>query len=594
MKKLIVVLTGLIVFSLCNILQAQETIEFEGEFPSNTTQKKYIAAIPDNERLSNEIYGKFYIEFEGFTEEQKFAFKIATKLWEEAIPIPNPIYIKATFNGSGTNAYTVTAILNPDIENGIKTNTYFPMALLAQKTDFYNDAITGERNKPDITINFNRITEIWDFCTDPLQPLEDGKYDFVTETLRAIAQGIGFGASLNGREGRIGFKVAPPSLYIFDKNIRNTTGTILSSLQMYSSEINAFVKENAYWNRENYNGYQLYTPSIFTKNKTLCYFDQTAINDNEKLLMAPECNGRIRHIGSKILDILQDIGWEKKDNFKIINNEIDESGIVNHQPGRVLTFSSSALTNIQNYSWTYSIPQKDGSYRILSTGKGETFSIQLSDNYLFSDERTSSGYIKGRIHLTVTTTDHKTYNADYALFIQYSPSKPTLEIIEMIPTENYGCNLKIGFSSFGAESYAVEIIDEDAYYVWENPINQQGYATYTINDLFIDGNYTITITAISSRGNIKSDPLHFNGSNISDNTITTKLQEEYILIKTKNKNGTIIDNNKIEGTITDISGHTKKVFINKNHISIKDLPKGIYILSVKDKSGGRIVQKFIK
>lgn len=594
MEKLIIFLSGLIVFSLCDTLQAQETIEFEGEFPSNTTQKKYIAAISDNKRLSNEIYGKFYVEFEGFTEEQKFSFEIATKLWEEAIPIPNPIYIKATFNGSGTNAYTATASISRNIFEDPSSITNYPMSLLSQKTDFYNDPITGKRDKPDTTINFNRNTELWDFCTDPSQSLEDGKCDFVTEALRAIAKGLGFGSSLIEREGRIGFKVAPPSLYIFDKNIRNTTGTILSSLQMYSPEINAFVKEDAYWNRNNYTGYQLYTPSIFTKNKTLCYFDPTAINDNEKLLMSPECNGRIRHIGSKILDILQDIGWEKKDNFKIINNEIDESGIVNHQPGRILTFSSSAPTNIQNYSWTYSIPQKDGSYRTLSTGTSETFSIQLSDNYLFTDERTSSGAVKGRIHLTVTTTDNKTHNADYALFIQYSPSKPTLKIIEMIPAENYGCNLKIGFSSFGAESYTVEIIDEDTYSVWENPINQQGYATYTINDLFIDVNYTITITAISSRGNIKSDPLLFNGSDIPDNTITAKQQGEYILIKTKNKNETIISNNKIEGTITDISGRTKKFFQNEDLISIKELPKGIYILSAKDESGKRIVQKFIK
>ncbi|WP_297930018.1 T9SS type A sorting domain-containing protein [uncultured Coprobacter sp.] len=181
-------------------------------------------------------------------------------------------------------------------------------------------------------------------------------------------------------------------------------------------------------------------------------------------------------------------------------------------------------------------------------------------------------------------------NSLYNLSIQYTPSKPSLEIIEMIPTENYGCNLKIGFSSLGAESYTIEIIDEDAHSIWENPIDQQGYVTYTINDLFINGNYTIFVTAISPRGNIKSDPLHFNGLNISNNTIATQQQERYTLIT----NETIISNNKIRGTITDTNGHTEMVFLNENIISIKELPKGIYILSAKDESGKRIVQKFIK
>ena len=159
----------------------------------------------------------------------------------------------------------------------------------------------------------------------------------------------------------------------------------------------------------------------------------------------------------------------------------------------------------------------------------------------------------------------------------------------MIPTENFGCNLKIGFFFLGAESYTVEIIDEDAHSIWENPIDQQGYVTYTINDLFIDGNYTIFVTAINSQGNIKSDPLHFNGLNISNNTIA-KQQEKHTLIT----NETIISNNKIGGTITDTNGRTKIVFLNEDHISIKELPKGIYILSAKDESGKRIVQKFIK
>lgn len=76
---------------LC-IVQAQETLEFEDLFPEISVPQKYVAAQPDNIRLKNDVFGKFYVEYVEFNDEQKFAFQHALKLWEEAIPFQTYLY----------------------------------------------------------------------------------------------------------------------------------------------------------------------------------------------------------------------------------------------------------------------------------------------------------------------------------------------------------------------------------------------------------------------------------------------------------------------------------------------------------------------
>lgn len=574
-------------------VHAQEVLEFEGRFPGSTSIKKYVSARPDAIRLKSEIYGKFNVEFEGFNEQQKFAFGMAVKLWEEAISISKPVYIKATFNGAGNNAYISSCVTQPDIVDGVQTNTFLPQSLLAQKTDAYNNPATGGREDPDITIHFNGNMDIWDFNTDFDTPLLEGKYDFVTAALRALTQGMGFGAALNGREGRVAFKINPPNYYVFDQRIKNEEGIILTSLQKYSDELNSFVKAEAYFDMDNYIDYQLYTPAAFTKNITLCYFDSTAINDNEKALMAPECNGRTRHIGSAVLNVLNQIGWSKRGDFKIVNDEIDASGIIDHQPNRTLTFTCTSNPFVTSYEWSFTIPQKDGTYRTLSTGTNANFTFNLPDNYLSTDERTSSGAIKGRIHVKTSTSDDRVMEADYALFINYFPPNPIVEIRNVEITGDYSCNLEIGFASLGASSYSIEVVDEDAFFVWDLTANQPGYATYTIRDLFIGGNYTITVTAISARGNSASDPLHFNALDMNSNTLIIESHDSYITIKNRTEMGLEGMDGLIEGLIIDASGRILKTFLD-NSVSIVDLKNGVYIIRVKNHSGEVFTEKFIK
>lgn len=578
---------------LC-IVQAQETLEFEDLFPEISVPQKCVAAQPDNIRLKNDVFGKFYVEYVGFNDEQKFAFQYALKLWEEAIPFSKPIYIKVTFNASGSNAYTTSV--------GIRTNTFedpqstvnYPMALNAQKTNIFDNE-HQLRSIPDMTINFNKNMDLWDFGTDPNIPLSEEKYDFVTEALRAIAKGLGFGSSSIREENQISFNVRPGTSYIFDSHIKDTSNTYLTSFSPYTSELNTFVKNPLYWDRDNYTDYQLYTSeNTFNKYATLTYFSPSSFEDQEKLLMMPQCNGRVHHIGSKILDILEDIGWQRNEELKIYNNEIPESGIVEHQPGRILTFTCTPNPLINNYKWSFDITQKDATFRNISTGTEAIFQIQLPSKYENTDDHISTGAIKGRIHIEATTINNKTLQADYALFINYYPQAPEIEVIDIISTGDYTCDIVLGFGAFGAEFYDIEVIDEDAFSIWDIPVHKSGYVTETLHGIYKSGNYTITVSASNGRGYTNSEPLYFNTDNYPDHStqkIDVKIQNKISVINMEIIN---ISPYITEVSIIDLNGCVVKSHHKETSISIKDLPKGVYIISAKEQSGRIYNQKIIK
>lgn len=582
-----------LLFALISIplaIQAQEILEFEGQFPSASAEKKYVMAHPDDVRLKSDIFGKFKVEFSGFNEEQKYAFQMALKLWEEAIPLSKEVTIHATFNASGANAYTASVHASKNLLEDPLSLINYPMSLLVQKSDLYND----ERTDPDITINFNQNLNLWDFNTDASLSLPEGKFDFVTEAMRAIAKGLGFGSSLIGREGNISFQGNADRTYIFDHHVRNANNDRLYAFEARTPELNAFVKNPAYWDRGNYTDYQLYTPAdVFNKYTTLLYFNPSG--DNEKLLLEPQCNGRIRHIGSKILDVLQDIGWQRAPEFKVTNNQLPESGIIDHQPGRSLTFACTPDPFINNYKWTFQVVQKDATYRTISTSTSSNFTIGLPQKYTYTDDRTSSGAVKCLIHLTATTSDNRTLEADYALFVNYFPEIPVIDLIQITPKGDGLCKLELGFSSLGADSYTVDVDDEDAFLIWDVMVHQTGYAKCTIDDLFIGSNYTFIVKAISSRGNSSSAPLVFHPINNPAGKIEIEIQDENIILQKYDRYGNqITDTHNLKGGITDVNGQTVKIFRGDAPISTCELKKGVYIIHAQDSSGQVYTQKFVK
>lgn len=342
------------------------------------------------------------------------------------------------------------------------------------------------------------------------------KYDFTTEAIRSIAKGLGFGTALSGSEDRITYRFHDGK-YVFDKNIRNNSGRLLTDFTSLSNELNDFTHNFGYWNYTNYLDYKLYSPLTYNKNLTFCYFDSiSSASDNEKILMSNGLLGKVHYIGTKVIDLLEDLGWNSK-TIKIKSDAIQDNDIVPNNPNITYSFYCTPSTDILSYKWSFEIPQQNNSYRIISTGTNSSFSTSVPNSYFDNDVRTSSGIIKGRIRAILTMTDNKEMIVDYALSIPFKPAEPSFALLDTIPVSEYSNDLVVGFGSFGANYYIVNLEDVD-YGVATNYIAPQGeYCSQTFPNIFVGENYLVTITAHNNYG--ESEPYVFELFDVFTNTL---------------------------------------------------------------------------
>lgn len=475
-----------------------ETIEFEVPFPESNTTPVYMPTKPDSMRLSRKKFAKFKaVTSTGFEAEKEVAFNEAIKLWEEVLSFKRPVQIESKFGKVSNGMAYLVSLKYEEFSDGIK----YPRALYEQ----LNDTVTSSVS---MTITFNDDMDLWDFDLRGDEPLPAGKYDFVTEAVRAIGMGLGFGAGLSESEGRVGFKAASngKTVYLFDQYVVDASGVELSSFTANTTALNDFVKQPVYFDGEE--DFQLYTPDPFVKNHSLCFFQPDA-SDVEKQPMYPDSYGRVRNIGSKIVDVLNRLSWERivPLEMEITSTEIPESGIVNHQIGKTYQFRCTANSPVSNYRWSFDIVQKDGSYRTISTGNGALFEIVIPTTFWGTDDRTVDGLVKCRIHCTVSYNG-KDYDADYALFVRAHPDKPEIDILDVNILNEYSCSLTIGFHSWGADRYSIDLRDLSAYVV-SYDIMEDGYIRFSFDELYIDTDYEIKVWGFSEQGMMESDILFF-------------------------------------------------------------------------------------
>lgn len=494
----------LIVFLLFCGTVAGETIEFEVPFPGSNATPVYMPARPDSVRLSCKKFAKFKaVASTGFEAEKEVAFNEAVKLWEEVLSFKRPVQIESKFGNVSNGIAYIVSLKYGELSDGIK----YPRALYEQLIED-TDSVQTEVS---MTITFNDNMDLWDFDLRGDEPLPVGKYDFVTEAVRAIGMGLGFGAGLSGGEGRVGFKAAfnGKTVYLFDQYVTDASGVELSSLTANTAALNDFVKRPVYFDGEE--DFQLYTPDPFVKNRSLCFFQPDADLDIEKQPMYPDSYGRVRNIGSKIIDVLNLLGWERKKTLvmEITSTEIPESGIIEHDRNRNYWFSCTTSSSVSNYRWSFDIVQKDGSYRTVSVGNEPLFYIALPDSFSDTDDRTLDGLVKCRIHCSVSYNG-KDYDADYALFVRANLDRPRIEILDVEIIDDYSCNLTVGFHAWGAESYSLYVYDPYLDSTVASEVEAEGYTHLTIDNLYADTDYEITIQAYTGEKGSESEVLIFN------------------------------------------------------------------------------------
>lgn len=548
-----------------------ETIEFEVPFPESNTTPVYMPAKPDSVRLSRKKFAKFKaVASTGFEAEKEVAFNEAVKLWEEVLSFKRPVQIESKFGKVSSGMAYIVSLKYGIFSDGIK----YPRALYEQLIEDTDSVQTGV----SMTITFNDNMDLWDFDLRGDEPLPAGKYDFVTEAVRAIGMGLGFGAGLNGGEGRVGFKAAinGKTVYLFDQYVTDASGVELSSFMANTTALNDFVKRPVYFDGEE--DFQLYTPDPFVKNRSLCFFQPDA-TDVEKQPMYPDSYGRVRNIGSKIVDVLDRLGWERKKalEMEITSAEIPESGIIEHDRNKNYWFNCTTSSPVSNYRWSFDIVQKDGSYRTVSVGNEPLFYIALPESFSDTDDRTLDGLVKCRIHCTVSYNG-KDYDADYALFVRANPDRPRIEILDVEIIDDYSCNLTVGFHAWGAESYSLYVYDPYLDSTVASEVEAEGYTRLIIDNLYADTDYEITIQAYTGKRGSESEVLIFNMNDYLPQYKTAGIGEI---------------EETVSGVIVNLQGLVVGRFTGDYRETVDRLQPGIYIVKGATSKGQMVNRKIM-
>lgn len=349
-------------------------------------------------------------------------------------------------------------------------------------------------------IVFNSAID-WDFNHNS-QYLPENKVDFTTTALRAIARGLGFGSEIKMSRNFVSFNSS--STYPFNALIVNNEGEFLIDQPIRSTKIYNFVHSPAYINifsnESSKNDYKLYAPPAFDKNLTFCYYDSiAAVNDNERIIMTNGLKGKVYYIGDKIIDALNEIGWEMVPQLDIKCDNIPSNGIITHNTSTDFAFYSTEK-DITSYNWTYAIPQDNGDYRVIASGNDSVFNFSLPDKYLDSDKRSSSNLIKGRVRLNAIKNNSINAIADKAIYVRYKPAKPLL-LIDTIHTDEYSYDLRAKFFSQGATGYYLVTNYLDYGDAYGRYIYNAGVDSIVETYLYKGENISFSVTAFNGNGN---------------------------------------------------------------------------------------------
>lgn len=570
---------NIFIFSIlifCFSLVNAETLEFESELPTPSAEILSINKRPTLDTYKPTKSANITFSPSGFTVEEEVALRYAIEIWARALPASASINVIADFNCfSTTLAYKAsTTILTCDSSQ------------ISYPTSLYNYLFDTPSTETDITIHFNSDKSIWHFNTDSSIPVPNGKYDFVTQALRAIGFGLGFGSSVSGTTIIQAARYDIP--YIFDTFIRDQNDTRLTSLKNRTTDFRNFIRNNTYFAFDNYSDYQLHSPSEYKNYVTLKYFATEAIPDQEKALMYPEVNGRCHTIGEKIIDILETIGWEEK-NLRIICHDIDETGIVTFDPSKEFIFSTSGL-KINNIKWRFEILKNDMSTELIQYSTGNAFSISLPEDFDQNDYRTAEGYIRCLISATGTTDSGETKTASYSLFVEFRPPTPKMWLMNS-QLINGRYQLTFGINAYGANRYNITEYNSAISSMTDYDIRQSGFATWINPYIIKDYYFSFTIRAFNNYG--QSDEICYDLNGID---ITKPITEPIELpianqVETNVEIGNLQSPEIVSINIFSLSGQ-KLISCSGNYYNIH-LPNGVYIKESIYNTGEKSINKVI-
>ena len=264
---------------------------------------------------------QFEVDYHGFTNEAKEAFRYAVKIWASQIISPVTIRIDARFIDLGGTNSAGNIILGGAGSNGIRrVQGKWCAQALADKLEG-RDLGNGAA---DIITKFNSHSDAnWYFGTDRNTP--SGQTDFVTTVLHELGHGLGFaglGKPVSDRIGIVRTGTVRRGDYpgIYDSFVENGAGTDLTTFPDPSAALLAqLTGGNLFWNGTKgvaANGGtrpKLYAPNSWKRGTSYSHLDEDEFGGagNLNSLMTPSIGTAeaIHNPGPITLGMFEDMGW---------------------------------------------------------------------------------------------------------------------------------------------------------------------------------------------------------------------------------------------------------------------------------------------
>lgn len=311
--------------------------------------------------------------------------------------------------------------------NDTQTNNKVPTSL------FYSlNADSPNKGAADARIRINKDID-WDCGYSISQQVNTRSLTYAM--LRSIAVALGFGSSLSVIPLNTGDIVKFPFTEghsFFDELLVSDDSTYLREMQntgrIQNPDIikfctggfgNVFVEGMKPC--ENYNSiYKMYTPPSYENGKSLIYLDNNkslmhfSLNKSEKKLQ----------IDTVTTNILNKIGWDVRpsnNTFKIVGNNIPESGITSAYTPHSFYIEGNGANDISNAKWFYYLPLSDGNEILKKSAEG-SLSFNIDAITEASDyDININGDIYGKIVFTGLVNGN-IFKLQYNLSLELKPS----------------------------------------------------------------------------------------------------------------------------------------------------------------------------
>lgn len=375
----------------------------------------------------------------------KSSIEMAAKIWTARIQNNQPLIIMAKWGECDEEVAFVT-----EVQYQIKGQLAEPLALLSHK----DDELYAQGGVYDVTMTFNSRHK-WN-CSFDAGCRSEG-LNVLTQSLRAIATGLGFGTSVFIREGNFMLDFMSQHPTVFDSHIWSN-GIRLSTVSPGSS-LNQFMRSKDMSFVGDRNTYKVYAPGRFIQSKTLVFLENT------DCLMHYDWGPEVKwmDIDDVTIEILNSIGWEltSEDFLEIVCDELGESGIGSAYDSHVFRIETNGKS-ITSPEWSFTLTRKDGKEEVIKSGNGMEFeipAIQNPDKYRIN----VNGDLEGTVEFKCSYEGGPLAAKPYRVSLGVKPAILSIANMTRVAVEGSPYNYWLGFdiNYRGADEVCVAVEEEN-------------------------------------------------------------------------------------------------------------------------------------